>query len=119
MVATIDFISDFLNEKSRGEGRSHSIVFRDPDTEEMPSNSQDSDAKTNVAKAYSIGFGISFLISIQNQLSGEMNSLGWSTVILFAAFSIAFGKFAFKKCRYTVSDIARASGPQKWIFYCP
>ncbi|MBT4307929.1 MAG: hypothetical protein HOG73_10855 [Candidatus Marinimicrobia bacterium] len=63
----------------------------------MMSNSQDSDAKTTVAKAYSIGFGISFLISIQNQLSGEINFLGWSTVIIFAAFSIAFGKFAFKK----------------------
>ena len=60
-------------------------------------NAPASETKIEVAKAVSIGFGISFLISIQNQLSGEFNSLGWSTVILFAAFSIAFGKFALKK----------------------
>lgn len=61
------------------------------------SNAPDSDAKTAVAKALSIGMGISAAVSIFNQLSGEIGPLGWSTVLLFAAFQLAYGKFGFLK----------------------
>ena len=59
------------------------------------SNSPDSDAKTAVAKALSIGFGISAAVSILNQLSGEIGPLGWSTVAIFAIFQLAYGKFGY------------------------
>ncbi len=59
------------------------------------SNAPDSDAKIEVAKGMSIGFGIGAAVSILNQLSGEIGPLGWSTVILFAAFQLAYGKFGF------------------------
>ena len=59
------------------------------------SNSPDSDSKTAVAKAMSIGFGISAAVSILNQLSSEIGPLGWSTVAIFAIFQLAYGKFGY------------------------
>lgn len=59
------------------------------------SNAPDSDAKTAVAKGMSIGFGIGAAVSILNQLSGEIGPLGWSTVVIFAAFQLGYGKFGF------------------------
>ena len=55
----------------------------------------DSDAKIAVAKAISIGFGISCLVSIQVQMSGEIGPLGWSTVALYAIFAAGYGYFGF------------------------
>lgn len=40
---------------------------------------------------------ISSVLLIMTQLSGLLNVMGWSTVILHLALLVAFGMFAFKK----------------------
>ena len=54
-------------------------------------NAPASDTKIEVAKAVSLGFGVSCLVSIVVQMSGEIGPLGWSTVALYAIFSAAYG----------------------------
>jgi|TARA_B100001750_G_scaffold240950_1_gene251541 hypothetical protein len=61
------------------------------------SNAPDSDVKITVAKAMCIGFAVGCLVSIQNQMTGEINSIGWSTVTLYGLFSLGYGKFGFGK----------------------
>ena len=60
-------------------------------------NAPASDTKIEVAKAVSLGFGVSCLVSIVVQMSGEIGPLGWSTVALYAIFSAAYGYFGFVK----------------------
>jgi hypothetical protein len=38
---------------------------------------------------------IGFLVALQGQLNGIINGLGWSTVIIYAAFAIGFAYFQF------------------------
>ena len=56
-----------------------------------------SDTKIEVDKAVSLGFGVSCLVSIVVQMSGELGPLGWSTVALYAIFAAAYGYFGFVK----------------------
>ena len=60
-------------------------------------NAPASDTKTEVAKAVSLGFGVSCLVSIVVQMSGEIGPLGWSTVALYGIFSSCYGYFGFVK----------------------
>ena len=60
-------------------------------------NAPASDTKIEVAKAVSLGFGVSCLVSIVVQMSGEIGPLGWSTVALYAIFAAAYGYFGFVK----------------------
>jgi len=60
-------------------------------------NAPASETKIEVAKAISIGFVVSCLISIVVQMSGEIGPLGWSTVALYAIFAGAYGYFGFIK----------------------
>ena len=60
-------------------------------------NAPASDTKIEVAKAVSLGFGVSCLVSIVVQMSGEIGPLGWSTVALYAIFATAYGYFGFVK----------------------
>ena len=60
-------------------------------------NAPASDTKIEVAKAVSLGFGVSCLVSIVVQMSGEIGPLGWSTVALYAIFSSCYGYFGFVK----------------------
>ena len=60
-------------------------------------NAPASDTKIEVAKAVSLGFGVSCLVSIVVQMSGEIGPLGWSTVALYAIFSAGYGYFGFVK----------------------
>ena len=60
-------------------------------------NAPASDTKIEVAKAVSLGFGVSCLVSIVVQMSGEIGPLGWSTVALYAIFSGCYGYFGFVK----------------------
>jgi len=45
------------------------------------------------ALAAFVGNGIGFLLSLRHQLSGTINALGWSTVLLYLIFSLGFGYF--------------------------
>tara|TARA_B110000914_G_scaffold93697_1_gene82390 strand:- start:1 stop:366 length:366 start_codon:yes stop_codon:yes gene_type:complete len=60
-------------------------------------NAPASETKIEVAKAVSLGFGVSCLVSIVVQMSGEIGPLGWSTVALYAIFTAAYGYFGFVK----------------------
>ena len=60
-------------------------------------NAPTSETKIEVAKAISLGFGVSCLVSIVVQMSGEIGPLGWSTVALYAIFSVGYGYFGFVK----------------------
>ena len=60
-------------------------------------NAPASETKIEVAKAISIGFVVSCLVSIVVQMSGEIGPLGWSTVALYAIFATAYGYFGFVK----------------------
>ena len=60
-------------------------------------NAPASETKIEVAKAISIGFVVSGLVSIVVQMSGEIGPLGWSTVALYAIFATAYGYFGFVK----------------------
>ena len=60
-------------------------------------NAPASDTKIEVAKAVSLGFSVSCLVSIVVQMSGEIGPLGWSTVALYAIFATAYGYFGFVK----------------------
>jgi hypothetical protein len=42
-----------------------------------------------------IGTAIGFLVSVQGQMNGLANALGWSTVVIYALFAIAFAYFQF------------------------
>ena len=60
-------------------------------------NAPTSETKIEVAKAISLGFGGGCLVSIVVQMSGEIGPLGWSTVALYAIFSVCYGYFGFVK----------------------
>ena len=60
-------------------------------------NAPASETKIEVAKAVSIAFVVSCLVSIAVQMSGEIGPLGWSTVALYAIFAAAYGYFGFVK----------------------
>ena len=60
-------------------------------------NAPTSETKIEVAKAISLGFGVSCLVSIVVQMSGDIGPLGWSTVALYAIFSVGYGYFGFVK----------------------
>ena len=60
-------------------------------------NAPTSETKIEVAKAISLGFGVGCLVSIVVQMSGEIGPLGWSTVALYAIFSVGYGYFGFVK----------------------
>ena|SRR5258708_39720144 len=52
-------------------------------------------AKTAINYAEMISAAVGFIISIGATLSKTMNSLGWSAVVLFGFFAVAFAYFQF------------------------
>ena len=43
------------------------------------------------------GFAVGFVVSLIGQLSGVVNALGWSIVVLYALFALGYGYFRFMK----------------------
>ena len=43
------------------------------------------------------GFAVGLIVSFVGQLSGLVNALGWSTVVIYALFTAAYGYFRFMK----------------------
>ena len=54
-------------------------------------NTEKSSARRALVLGLFLGFGIGFVVSLVNQLSGLQNALGWSTVVLFLLFTLAYG----------------------------
>jgi hypothetical protein len=56
-----------------------------------------SDALRAIVLSLFVADGIGFFASLQGVLSGAVNAMGWSTVVLYGALCAAFGYFLFAK----------------------
>lgn len=52
-------------------------------------------ARSAVVKASCLSFAVGCVVSLFNQMSGEIGPLGWSTVALYGLFSLAYAYFGF------------------------
>ena len=56
-----------------------------------------SDALQSILLALYISSALGFSLSLMAQLSGVVNDLGWSTVVIYLLLTIGFGYFKFMK----------------------
>jgi hypothetical protein len=54
-----------------------------------------SQARDAILLGFGIGEAIGFVVALVGQLSGVVNALGWSTVILYLLFALGNGYFRF------------------------
>jgi hypothetical protein len=64
-------------------------------------NAPDSVARRAILLAMFVGDGIGFVVALIGQLSGVMNALGWSTVVIYLLLAIGFGYFCFAQTKAT------------------
>ncbi len=60
-------------------------------------NAQVSDIRWAIALGYCVYDAIGFVVALVATLSGAMNLLGWSVVVLYLFFTLGFGYFALRK----------------------
>ena len=60
-------------------------------------NARDSDARQAIVLALFIGHAMGFIVALLGQLSGAVNTLGWSTVVIYLLLALGFGYFQFLK----------------------
>jgi hypothetical protein len=53
--------------------------------------------KKSVINSMFVYYIVSTILLIITQLNGQMNSMGWSIVVLHIIFTVWFGRFLFKK----------------------
>lgn len=51
----------------------------------------------SVVLALTVSELLGFVIALMDQLQGNSNALGWSTVVIYLVMGLAFGYFYFKK----------------------
>ncbi|MBI3361183.1 MAG: hypothetical protein HY023_08740 [Chloroflexi bacterium] len=56
-----------------------------------------SDAVRAIVVGFVAGDVVGFVLSLLGQLSGAVNALGWSTVVLYLLLAVGFGYFEFVK----------------------
>jgi uncharacterized membrane protein YfcA len=56
-------------------------------------NATDSDTRRAILLALFVGDGVGFIVSLMSQLSGVMNALGWTTVLIYLLLALGFGYF--------------------------
>src|SRR5713226_8674301 len=56
-----------------------------------------SDALRAIVLSLFVVDGIGFFASLQGALTGAVNAMGWSTVVIYGALGVAFGSFLFAK----------------------
>jgi hypothetical protein len=56
-------------------------------------NIVDSLGRRSIVLAGLIGDVVGFFVALQGQLTGSVNALGWSTVLIYALFAIGFACF--------------------------
>lgn len=61
----------------------------------------DSEARHSILLAMLFGNGVGFVVALIGQLGGVMNSLGWSTVVIYLLLAIGFGYFCFVQPKAT------------------
>lgn len=60
-------------------------------------NAKDSEARQAIVLALFIGYAMGFIVALLGQLSGAVNTLGWSTVVIYLLLALGFGYFQFLK----------------------
>lgn len=60
-------------------------------------NSGESDARNAIVMALFLSDAIGTVVALYLQLSGMVNAMGWTTVVIYALLAVGFGMFAFKK----------------------
>ena len=55
----------------------------------------DAVGRRSIVLAGLIGDVIGFFVALQGQLNGDVNALGWSTVIIYGLFAVGFAYFQF------------------------
>ena len=60
-------------------------------------HSIDSNARNAIVFGFFVGDAIGFLIALINQISGVVNAMGWSTVIIYLLLAAGFGYYHFTK----------------------
>jgi hypothetical protein len=58
-------------------------------------NAPDSEALRAILLALFVGDAVGFIIALIAQFSGAVNTLGWSTVLIYLLLAIGFGYFRF------------------------
>lgn len=56
-----------------------------------------SEARDAIVLAFFIGDAIGFIAALIGQFSGAVNTLGWSTVVIYLLLALGFGYFQFMK----------------------
>lgn len=60
-------------------------------------NAADSDARQAIVFAFFAADGIGFIVALIGQLNNVINSVGWTTVVIYFLLSLGFLIFLFKK----------------------
>ena len=60
-------------------------------------DTDDSDARRAIVRAFFFGDAIGFILSLIAQLGGVVNNLGWLTVVIYLVLAVGFGYFHLKK----------------------
>ncbi len=60
-------------------------------------NAQESEARQAIILSLILTFAVGFVVALQGQLSGVVNTLGWFTVVLYLFFVLGYGYFQFVK----------------------
>lgn len=60
-------------------------------------NADASDARNAIVLALLIGDGIGFIVALMAQLSGIVNTFGWSIVVIYLFLALGFAYFQFGK----------------------
>jgi hypothetical protein len=58
-------------------------------------NIADALGRRSIVLAGLIGDLIGFFVALQGQMSGDINALGWSTVVIYGLFALGFAYFQF------------------------
>ena len=60
-------------------------------------NAGESEARNAIVLAMFLSETIGFIVALLGQLSGAVNSLGWSTVLIYLVLALGFGYIQFMK----------------------
>ncbi len=56
-----------------------------------------SDARSAIVLSLFVSDGLGFVLALIGQLGGVVNSMGWSTVVIYLLLALGFGYFQFMK----------------------
>ena len=60
-------------------------------------NAADSDARKALVLGFFVANSVGFIVALTGQLRGLVNTLGWSTVVIYLIMALGFAYFQFQK----------------------